>query len=241
MDSVKKILERRSERSYKKQEIEKEKIDQLISVINSSPTSGNSHCFSAIIVDDIELRKTISLGLPTQQHIIDAPLFIIFCADLNRIEYVSNKTNNKIYTNTLNNFLSASGDAYIAASFAANAGLQLGLGSCYIGILRWNMEAIAKALNLSGSIVPIVGLTFGYIDHQNEIKPKINHVYKGKYDMKKIETEIQEYDDVMFKYYDSRNLNKKPNSKWSETCLSFFLKEGSDKPIDEFIKKTWKI
>lgn len=240
MEIIKNILERRSERSYKSQPIEKEKIDQIISVINSSPTSTNSQDFSAIIVDDIELKKKISLGLPTQQHIIEAPLFIIFCADINRIKHAAKKTNTKIYTDSVNNFLTASGDAFIASSFAANTAIQLGLGTCYIGMVRRSLEAIQSALNLSGSIVPVIGMTFGYIEKQNEIKPKINHVYNGKYDIKQLESEVDEYDEKMLSYYDSRNSNKKPNSKWTETCLTPFSNKDSEKSVDDYIKKVWK-
>lgn len=240
MKEIQKILERRSERNYKKTQIEKEKIEKILSVINSSPTSTNSQDFSAIIVTDTDLKKEITLGLKTQQHIIEAPLFIIFCADMNRIKYISEKENKVIHINSINNFLTASGDAFIAASFAANAAIQLDLGVCYIGMVRASMEKIQKALNLSGNILPIIGLTIGYPEVQNEIKPKINHIFMGKYDVEKLKNEVNAYDKEMYKYYDSRNANKK-NSNWSETCLNPFLNNEMSNKIDEIIKKTWKL
>ena len=240
MKEIKKILERRSERNYKKIKIKKEKIEKILQVINSSPTSTNSQDFSAIIVTDNELKKEITLGYETQKHIVEAPLFIIFCADMNRIKYIAEKENKEIHINSINNFLTASGDAFIAASFAANAAIQLDLGVCYIGMVRASIEKIQKKLNLTGNILPIIGLTIGYPEFQNEIKPKINHIFTGKYDIEKLQGEVNTYDKEMLKYYDSRNANKK-NSNWSETCLNPFLNGDTGKKIDEIIKSVWKI
>lgn len=241
MQVIDNILKRRSERNYKNIPIEQEKIDYLIKVINSSPTSTNSQDFSAIIVSDKELRQKITLGYETQKHIVEAPLFIIFCADINRIKYVSEKENKKIYTNNTNNFLIAAGDAFIAASFAHNAAIQMGLGACYIGTVRASLETIKNSLNLEGNIVPIVGLTVGYIETQNEIKPKINHVYNDKYNINQLRQEVDVYDKDMLKYYDSRNSNSKYNT-WSQVCLKPFLQDiETNKSIDSFIKKSWNI
>lgn len=241
MDVIKNILERRSERNYKNTPIEKDKINKIIDVINSSPTSTNSQDFTAIVVTDKALREKISLGLPTQKHIVDAPLFIIFCADMNRIKYIAQKQKQNISINSLNNFLTAAGDAFIAASFAMNAAIQLGLGTCYIGIVRRSLEIIKQALKLEDYIIPVVGLTVGYIESQNEIKPKINHVYFGEYQFNQLQKEVDSYDEQMLKYYDTRSSNQKHNS-WSQVCLKPFEKGPEvDESIDKFIKKTWNI
>lgn len=240
MDTITKILERRSERNYKSTPIEKEKINKIIEVINSSPTSTNSQDFTAIFISDKSLREKISLGLPTQKHIIEAPLFIAFCADMNRIKYVSQKENKSISLNSFNNFLTATGDAFIAASFAANAAIQLGLGTCYIGMLRRSMDLLKQALKLEGYIVPVIGLTIGYIETQNEIKPKINHVYFKEYPLDQIKKEVDAYDQQMLKYYDTRSSNQKYNT-WSQVCLAPFEKNDVNESIDKFIKKTWNI
>ncbi|MDE5553187.1 MAG: nitroreductase family protein, partial [Malacoplasma sp.] len=219
----------------------KDKINKIIDVINSSPTSTNSQDFSAIIVNDKSLREKISLNLETQKHIVNAPLFIIFCADINRIKYAAQKENKNIHTNSLNNFLTSSGDAFIAASFAANAAIQLGLGTCYIGMVRASLEIIKQALKLEGNIVPVVGLTIGYIDKQNEIKPKINHVYLGEYKIEQLQQEVDSYNEQMLSYYDSRNSKQKYNT-WANSCLPYFEKSHeTDDLIDKFIKKTWNI
>lgn len=173
MNIIDKILTRRSERAYLPKPIEKAKLEQLIAVINSSPTSTNSQDFSAIIVDDVQLRQKVSLGAATQKHVIEAPLFIIFCADKNRIEYAAKQKQTAIHTNTLNNFLTASGDAFIAATLTGAAALELGLGFCYIGLVRRNLLAISQALNLTGSIVPVVGLTLVILINKTKLNQRL--------------------------------------------------------------------
>lgn len=241
MNSIKNILERRSERNYKNIPIEQEKINKLINVINSSPTSNNSQDFSAIIVTNKELREKISLGLETQKHVIEVPLFIIFCADMNRIDYLAQKNNTEVITNTWNNYLTACGDAFIATTFATNAAIQLGLGTCYIGMIKANLKLIQQELKLEGHMVPVIGLTVGYIESQNDVKPKINHVYQGTYNLDQVKKEVDLYDNQMLNYYDKRNANKKYNT-WSESVLKSFQNNLEfHNSVEEFIKTHWKI
>lgn len=236
MEHIKKILNRRSERKYLNKEIEKEKLNKIFEVINSSPTSNNSQDYSVIVVNDKKLRETISLNLPTQKHIIEAPLFLMFCADLNRIDYLAQLENKKVHTNTLNALITAIGDCFISSTFAHSAALELGLGSCYIGIARKSSSIIQKVLNLENKMIPVIGLTVGYIESQNEIKPKINHIYHDKYDLNLVKKEAEEYNKKMLSYYDSRMGNKKYIT-WSESVLKAF--EFDTKEIDDFIKNQW--
>lgn len=231
------LLNRKSEREYEQKEIEPEKINAIFDVINSSPTSSNSHDFSVIVIEDKKIKERISLNIPSQKHIVDAPLFLLFCADLNRIDYLFEKDNMNSETNTLNNLISSTGDAFIAASFAHSAALNLGLGSCFVGIVRASLDFLKDELNLNGKIIPLVGLTIGYTKLSNDIKPKINKIYK-KYCMNTIKKEVNEYDDVMCKYYLNRSQNNK-NTKWSESMKKIYEKRTNE--IDDFISSNWKI
>lgn len=236
MEHINKILNRRSQRNYLNKEIEQEKIDAIFDVINSSPTCTNSHDYSAIVITDKEVREKISLNLPTQKHIIDAPLFILFCADTNRIDLVAQSKQQEVCTDSFNSFLTASGDCFISATFAHNAALSLGLGACFIGISRVSASYLKEKLNLENRMLPIIGLTIGYIEKENEIKPKINHVYFDKYDSSKVKQEIEEYDSRMLSYYDERNANNK-NAKWSDVCLKPYSIDT--KELDDYYKKVW--
>lgn len=238
MDFFNLLINRRSERNYQEKEIEKEKIEKIFKVINSSPTSTNSQDFSCIVVNDKKIRTICSLGLETQKHIIEAPLFLIFCADLNRVKHISEVENSNSYFNSYNKLLTAAGDAFISASFASNVAISLGLGTCFIGIIRQKITELKKELKLEGQIVPIIGLTIGYIKNQFELKPKINHIYQDQYDLTKVKNETENYNIEMLNYYDKRSGTPK-NSKWSNAVLKYFNSEKSE--VDDVLKSTWNI
>ncbi len=237
MQHIQKLLSRSSERNYKENKIEQEKIDYIYKVINSSPTSNNSHDYSVINVADKELRRKISFYLDTQKHIVDAPLFLLFVADSNRLKYLSNKLNSsKKFNNSLNSLITSCGDAFIAASFAHSAALSLDLHSCFVGIVRGSIPEICKSLNLNENMIPIIGLTIGYGKQSNITKPKINHIYEDKYNLETVFNEVEQYELDMNKYYKERENSDK---KWSETLIKSY-DIGSDQ-VDKEILKKWNI
>lgn len=238
MDFINKQLNRKSERIFLDKEIEKEKIDAIINVINSSPTSSNGHDFTAIIVQDKEIRKELTLNYTFQEHIVQAPLFIIFCADQNRINYALTNLKEDFKTTTINDFLTSSGDAFIAASFAYNAALSLNLGCCFVGLIRQKLNYLKEKLNLKGQMVPIIGLSIGYPNHNSDIKPKLNKVYFEKYDLFNVQQEVEKYNMVMKQYYIDRNLNKK-DLDWAKATLKVFQTKSDD--ITNYIITNWKI
>lgn len=232
------LIKRTSVRSYLDKPIEKEKEEKLIQVINASPTSTNSHDFSAIIIRDKELLKEITLGLSTQDHIYKAPMFVLFLADLNLVKQLEKTHNKQLATNNLNQLLCASGDAFISCSMLHATALSLGLDCCYIGFLRKSQQLLIDRLNIKGQALPIIGLTIGYAQTINEVKPKLNKVFFDQYDISSLPKKIEEYDKTMLSYYDSRSTNKKYFT-WSEVALKIF--ESDTYKIDDLVKKVWDL
>jgi FMN reductase [NAD(P)H] len=81
---IKTIIDRTSCRSYLSKPIELEKINQLKSVINSSPTARNIQDFSCVFVTDKTALEKLAIYADNQKHVAEAPLFIAFYADNNR-------------------------------------------------------------------------------------------------------------------------------------------------------------
>lgn len=222
-DNNKEILNRKLEREFLDKEIEEWKVQKIIEAINNSPSSMNFHDFSAIIIHDKEFRKKLSLGIESQSHIWKCPLFIIFCTDYNRMKIALELENKNISINGINNFITSVGDAHIASSFAHAIALTLGLGCCYIGLIKWQIDLIQEELKLTKDMIPLVGLCFGYSKNNDKceiLKPKLNKVYENAYNLKNIKNEILEYNSKISQYYKKRISNNK-NSNWSkETCNS---------------------
>ncbi len=193
---IKDQLNRTSVRNYLPKKIEKSKINILKKVINASPTAKNFQCFSAIFITNKTIKQKLSNINWNQKHIIDAPLVVLFCADNNRIDMCTNKT---IHTNE--EYILAVIDATIGATNAVNAAIELGLGTCYLGGIRFQADTITKTLNLKGSITPVLGLCVGYPNKIAPKRPKINKCYDEKYYLAKVKQEMKEYDKLMLKYY----------------------------------------
>lgn len=225
---INKLLKRTSIRKYKKnKEVPKYIKDKLIDIINSSPTAINSSSFSTIIIENKEVREKlfeITGSYITQQHIVDASMFFLFCVDLNRLKYSAEKNNLEINDNSIDLFASSIGDAFIASSLLMTAALDYGMGTCFIGSVRMAHEYLKKELNLEDNIVPIVGLVLGYPDENNEIKPKQNRVFIDKYDLKAVKDEVDSYDEIMKEYFLNRDKNYK-DTTWSLQLASIYSKK----------------
>jgi len=112
------IKNRRSIRKYKKQEIEKDKIEKLMKAVLFSPSSKARHPCEFIFVNDKELLAKLSQSKPHgSAFLANAPLGIVVTAD---------STKSDVWIE----------DASIATTFILLAAETLGLGACWIQIRK---------------------------------------------------------------------------------------------------------
>lgn len=225
---INKLLKRTSIRDYEKdREIPKYIKDKFIEIINSSPTAINSSSFSAIIIEDKHVREKIfeiTGSYITQKHLVDSSMFVLFCADLNRLKYAGEKNNLDINDDNIDLFTSAVGDAFIASTLLMTAAIDYGMGTCFIGSVRMAHEYLKKELNLDGNIIPVVGLVLGYPTKINELKPKQNRVFIDKYNLDLVKQEVDSYDQVMKDYFNNRETNYK-DTTWSLQLANIYSKK----------------
>ena len=111
-----------------------------------------------------------------QKHIEQAPLFMVWLADLGRaIRMASNQSTKLVGTDYVEAFLVAVIDAAIAAQNATVAAESLGLGTVYIGAMRNQPLAVARELGLPPGTVALFGLCVGHADpvHTSAVKPRL--------------------------------------------------------------------
>lgn len=170
------ILDHRSVRAYLPDALPAGTTETLIAAASSAPTSSNIQAWSVVAVTDPAKRDDLARIAGGQAHIRQAPLILVWIADLARAEGVATRAGTTLggldYTET---FLLAAIDTALAAQNALVAAESLGLGTVYIGALRNDPEAVARRLNLPPRAVAIFGLVVGHPDPAvpTAIKPRL--------------------------------------------------------------------
>lgn len=170
------LLGHRSVRRYLDQPLPKQTLPTLLAAAQSAASSSNLQAWSLLAVEDPQHKARLASLANDQEHIRQAPLFLIWLADFSRAGRIAAAQGIKLeapaYLDTL---LVGSIDAALAAQNAVIAAESLGLGTVYIGALRNNLQAVIDVLQLPPLVFPVFGLCIGYPDPQQPaaIKPRL--------------------------------------------------------------------
>ena len=170
------LLNHRSVRFYLPQSVPAAAVELAISAAQSAPSSSNLQAWSVVAVEDKDRKARINAVAGNQKQIEQAPLLLVWLADLARLRGITNTQGSPAEgLDYLESFLLAIIDATLAAQNAVVAFESLGLGTCYIGALRNNPMAVAKELALPKEVFPVFGLTVGYPDPaiRTDVKPRL--------------------------------------------------------------------
>jgi nitroreductase len=163
------IAARASVRKYADRAVEPEVRDAILTAAVSAPTAGAMMLYSIIDVRDQTIKDRLAVLCDNQPFIARAPFVLIFVADYRKWLDLFAATacadiEECVHRDTVaaGDLLLACQDAVIAAQTAVIAAESLGLGSCYIGDILENREAVAELLDLPAATLPISMLVFGY-------------------------------------------------------------------------------
>lgn len=150
MDIKSAISNRQSIRSYSDKKISKDLISEIIKYAHLAPSAGNMQARDFIIVEDIEIRKELSKAALDQEFIIEAPVSIVVCANLDRISPYG----------TRGRELYCLQDAAAAVEHILLMAIENGLGTCWVG--AFNEKEVSKILQLPSHIRPVAIIPIGY-------------------------------------------------------------------------------
>jgi nitroreductase len=170
------LLDHRSIRSFLPTPLPAGTLDLLVAAAQSAASSSNLQVWSVVAVEDKARRTRLSKLAGSQKHIVDAPLFLVWLADLARLADIATAEGAEIEgIHYLELLLVGIVDAALAAQNAVVALESLGLGSVYIGAIRNNLEAVAGELALPPLVMPVFGLCIGHPDPAvaTGIKPRL--------------------------------------------------------------------
>lgn len=189
-----------SVRKYKPDPIAPETVETLVLASQRASTSSNLQMTTVVAVTDASTRTRLAVLCGNQEHIAQAPVFLTWCADLNRLDRACELRGYTQVADYVENFLVAAVDVAIAAQNAALAAESLGLGICYIGSIRNNTAAVIELLELPRLVFPVVGMTVGWPMAPATIRPRLPVsaiLHWERYDPQPKDAELADYDRTM--------------------------------------------
>ncbi|SRR5690554_2357038 len=212
------IKNHRSIRKFKDQPINEEQIKAIVEAAQSASTSSYYQAYSIISVTDETLKNELK-KVSGQFYVENNPHLFVFCADMNRMMTSQSEAIQEQMKQNIENtefFMMAAIDTALAAQNAAIASESMGLGICFIGSLRNDIQRVNDLLKLPKYVIPLFGLVVGYPDENPELKPRFNQDaihFENGYHLK--EASIETYDQTTEVYYEKRSTNHRKDN-WSQ-------------------------
>ncbi|MGF3584686.1 MAG: nitroreductase family protein [Thermoplasmatota archaeon] len=150
MDIKDVIRARHSVRSFSDKKIPGRLIYELIEYANLAPSAGNLQAREFIVVDDPGIKKRLCAAALNQDFIVEAPVSIVVCANLNRINPYG-KRGRELYCLQ---------DAAAAVEHILLLAVDYGLGACWVGAFDENK--VSEILNLPEYVRPVAIIPIGY-------------------------------------------------------------------------------
>ncbi|MCS7087962.1 MAG: NADPH-dependent oxidoreductase [Thermoflexales bacterium] len=194
------IHQHASVRRYKPDPVPRDWVEAIVAAGQRAATSSNLQAYSVVAVTDAAVRREAAHWCGDQAHIAEAPVFLVWCADLSRLERVCELRGMQQVTDYVENFLVAVVDTALAMQNAALAAESLGLGTCYIGGIRNHPREIIRLLGLPRLTFPIAGMTLGFPAVRPEPRPRLPLravLHWERYDRAHEDEALREYDRVM--------------------------------------------
>jgi nitroreductase len=217
------LLEHRSVRGFKTDAVPAGTLETLIAAAQSAATSSNMQTWSVVSVTDPAKKATFSRLSGNQKHIEQCPMYLVFLADLSRLERVG-AAEGKTFEALpyLETFLVAAIDAALAAQNAVIAAESLGLSTVYIGAMRNDPETVARELDLPPGCMAAFGLCIGYAlpGHESAVKPRLSQaavLHYERYDTTHDGAARAAYDRAMATFSAG---NERQSYTWTERVIA---------------------
>lgn len=158
------IFNHRSIRKYKSQPVPDEDLKEILEAGTRASTTGNMQLYSIIVTRDNEIKKQLSPLHFNQAMLMQAPVILTFCADINRFnKWCRAREAQPAYDNFIW-FTNAVIDAMLVAQNCCIEAENKGLGICYLGTTTYTADKIIEVLQLPEGVVPITTVVMGYPD-----------------------------------------------------------------------------
>lgn len=211
------LLAHRSVRAYTPEPLAEGTLESLMAAAQSASTSSNLQAWSVIAVTGQERKQALYELCGQQRYIPQAPVFLVWLADLHRLEDVAAYRQMPAEALPYLEMLTVGIiDAALAAQNFVVAAESLGLGTVFIGALRNHVDQVAELLELPPNVMPVFGMCVGHVDpaRPGAIRPRLEQeavMFRETYGQRDATAALQRYDEVMTGFYAEQKI-KAPNS-----------------------------
>jgi FMN reductase (NADPH) len=241
-ETITTILNHRSIRDFKDKQLSDEQIKTIVTCAQAASTSSFIQAYSIIGIKDKEKKRKLAEIAGNQEYVAQNGHLFVFCADLSRHERIGEMEGKDILPSieSTEKFMVALIDAALAAQSAAIAAESMGLGICYIGGIRNNLEAVKELLKTPERVIPLFGMTVGYPERINDQKPRlplehVYHVEEYEQDNEVYLRQLQQYNQIISTYYEQRTDGKRKD-RWTEQ-MAKMLEKQTRMYMKEFVQK----
>jgi FMN reductase (NADPH) len=235
------ILNHRSIRKFEDRPLSKEQIEQIIACAQAASTSSYMQAYSIIGVTDKEKKEKLAELAGNQAYVAENSIFLVFCGDLHRLELAGKMEDGDVIASleSTEKFMVALIDAALAAQNAAIAAESMGLGICFIGGIRNQLDEVKKLLKTPERVIPLFGLAIGYPAKLTDKKPRLpmsNVYFENEYEQDETKwiAYLKEYNQEISKYYNERTKGKRKD-RWTEQ-MSNTLSKPTRMYMKEFVQ-----
>jgi nitroreductase len=208
--------EHRSVRRFLPRPLQPGQLEELLRCGQAAASSSFIQAYSVIRVTRPEVRARIAAAAGGQPWIEQAAEFLVFCADLRRLDAACRRTGRGELAGQAEHAIAAIVDTALMAQNVLLAAESQGLGGVFIGGVRNAPEVLVEALALPYQVAPLFGMCLGWPDERNPVKPRMPVelvLHQDAYADPPDEV-IAEYDGTMAGYYGGRD-SKVRLSDWS--------------------------
>lgn len=221
------LLKHVSVRSFTDEQLTGGTVKQLVKAAQAASTASFQQSYSIIDVTDEELREKVTQASRNQRFMNQGGRLFVFCADLSRNEKMAQKLGFDV-SKTIDGVdatLAGTIDATLAAQNMVIAAESMGLGVCFIGGVRDNIEEVSDLLKIPDHVFPVYGLVIGHPKGKlNDIKPRLpfeaiyhQNTYDSKMDV------VEQYDKQTNEYYNQR-YGRQTDRSWAKTAVNSLIK-----------------
>ena len=141
------ISKHRSIRKFKPDAISDSILTEILEAGTRASNTGNMQLYSVVVTKDKEIREKLWETHFKQNKVLQAPVHITICADVNRFHKWCELNQAPVSYDNFFWFINATIDATLASQNICLEAENNGLGICILGTVLYNVDKIIEILN----------------------------------------------------------------------------------------------